>query len=167
MSDPVWPLAPGEPRTLVSVNGFGTLLLHNSRPDADGRFFATRWFMIILPVVPLGRYHVRRLGVRQHGGFFSSAETTRYEVFGRSRLRAIEIIRTYLYFWLVLPAVFLGPIGASIALDDDPSGEGAELVGMLVAVALFWLALWALHLYRTRLRPVREAVPAVRDTERG
>ncbi|MDG9702904.1 hypothetical protein [Streptomyces sp. DH37] len=67
------------------------------------------------------------------------------------------VVRTYLYFWLVIPAAFLGPIGASIAWDGDASNDDAELWGMLVAAALTLLLLGLLFLYRTFWRPVREA----------
>jgi hypothetical protein len=148
---------PDERPSLGTTNAMGTMLLHNSRPDDSGRFFATRWLMIILPVAPLGRYYVRQGKITDEGGFSSIHTTTEYEIFGRSPLRSIEVVRTYLYFWLVIPAAFLGPIGASIAWEDDASNDDAELWGMFVSAALTLLLLGLLFLYRTFWRPVREA----------
>lgn len=169
MSDPVYPLPADKRPSLGTVNALGTMLLHNSRPDGSGGFFATQWLMIILPVAPLGRYYVRQGKTTDEGGLFSTRTTTEYEILGRSRLRATEIIRTYLYFWLALPAVFLGPILASIALDNDPSSEMAQFWGMLVSVALTLLLLSLLFLHRTYWRAVREArwetVPPPHRTE--
>lgn len=91
------------------------------------------------------------------GGFSSIHATTEYEFIGRSRLRLVEVIRTYLYFWIAIPAAFLGPIGASIAWDNDTSNDDAQFYGMLVSVALLCLLLVLLFLHRTYWRPVRRA----------
>lgn len=157
MPDPVYPLPPDKRPSLGTANAMGTMLLHNSRPDGSGRFFATQWLMILLPVAPLGRYYVRQGKITDQSGILSTHITTEYEIVGRSPLRAIEIIRTYLYFWLALPAVFVGPILASIALDNNPSNEDAQFWGMLVSVTLTLLLLGLLLLHRLYWRPVREA----------
>ncbi|GAA2251260.1 hypothetical protein GCM10010415_08560 [Streptomyces atrovirens] len=154
MPDPVYPLpSDARPPSLGTHSAMGTMLLHNSRADDSGCFFATQWLMIILPVVPLRRYYVRQGRITIEG----SSTTTEYEIVGRSRIRAVEVIRTYLFFWVAVPAAVLGPVLASIAWDDDPSGDDAQLVGMFVAVGLLLLLLSLLFLHRTFWRPVRSA----------
>lgn len=159
MHDPVWSLSPGKVPTFETYNAFGTMLLHNSRADADGRFFATEWLMVILPVAPLRRYWVRQGAVHESSGFLSTSTTTEYEIFGRSALRAVEIVRTYLYFWLVLPAVFLGPILYGVLWSPSRTNDtDFYMLGyMFLSVGLTFLVLTLLFLYRTFWRPVREA----------
>ena len=158
MPDPVYPLPSGdELPSLGTYNAIGTTLLHNSRPDGSGYFFATCWIVIILPVVPLGRYYVRQGKITDESGFSSIYTTTEYEFVGRSRLRLAEVMRTYLYFWIAVPAAFLGPIIASIAWDNNTSNGDAQFYGMLVSVALLCLLLVLLFLHRTYWRPVRRA----------
>lgn len=158
MPDPVWPIPPDKvPTTFATYDAFGTTLLHNSRPDGGGRFFATQWFMIILPVAPMARYWVRQGATYQSG---PGTETTEYEISARSRLRAIEIVRTYLYFWLIVPASFLGPITYGVYWSPSRTNntETMYMFGcMLVSVALLLLVLGLLLLYRMYWRPVREA----------
>ncbi|MGW4430432.1 hypothetical protein [Streptomyces tendae] len=87
-ADPLDPLAHDEDSTeLGTYNAIGTMLLHNSRADESGGFFATCWFMVILPVVPLRRYYVRQAGYGDESGLFSVKTTTNYEIVGRSRVR--------------------------------------------------------------------------------
>ncbi|MGN9760141.1 hypothetical protein [Streptomyces sp. SD31] len=158
MPDPVYPLPSGDRLPpLGTYNAMGTTLLHNSRQDGSGCFFATCWIVFILPVVPLGRYYVRQGKITEEGGFFSVHTTIEYEFVGRSRLRLVEVIRTYLYFWIAVPAAFLGPIIASIAWDNNESNDDAQFYGMLVSVALLSLLLVLLFLHRTYWRPVRRA----------
>jgi hypothetical protein len=153
MADPLYPLAPDEDLPeLVTYNAIGTMLLHNSRPDESGGFFATCWFMVILPVVPLSRYYVRQTGYSDESGLFSTRTTTRYEIVGRSRVRWIEVVRTYLAWWIVMPAAFVGPIVAAVGRED----ENAGLYGMFISVGLVLLLLTLFFIYGRYWRPVRE-----------
>lgn len=154
MPDPVYPLPPdARPPSLGTYNALGTMLLYNSRPDETGCFFATQWLMIILPVAPLRRYYVREGRTTIEG----SGSTTEYEIHGTSRIRAIEVIRAYLFFWILLPAALIGPILVAMAHDDDPAGDDVMFVGMFVSVGLILLLLTLLLLHRMFWRPVRTA----------
>jgi hypothetical protein len=153
MADPLYHLAPDEDLPeLGTYNAIGTMLLHNSRADESGGFFATCWFMVILPVVPLGRYYVRQTGYRDEGGPLSIRTTTTYEIFGRSRLRWIEVVRTYLAWWIVMPAAIFVPFAATVGRES----ENAELYGMAVSGGLVLLLLTLFFIYGRYWRPVRE-----------
>jgi hypothetical protein len=80
---------------------------------------------------------------------------TTYEFFGQSPLRSVEIVRTYLCGRLLIPAVVFGPIGVSMARDQDPSGDNAELVGMFRLLGVPARRLF--HVYDKRWRAVRKA----------
>ena len=101
MTDPVWPLDTDDVPEWRTINGIGSRLMRNSRPDAQGRFFATEWFMWLLPIFPVNRYWVREVD-RTY-----AAETTRYEVFGQSRIRPIETVKTYLCCWGLVPVLVM------------------------------------------------------------
>ncbi|MFD5478763.1 hypothetical protein [Streptomyces hawaiiensis] len=153
MADPLYPLVPDEGLPeLGTYNAIGTMLLHNSRADESGGFFATCWFMVILPVVPLSRYYVRQTGYSDESGLFSIRTTTSYEIVGRSRVRWIEVVRTYLVWWIVMPTAFVGPIVAAVGRED----ENAGLYGMFVSVGLVFLLLTLFFFYGKYWRPVRE-----------
>jgi hypothetical protein len=108
--------------------------------------------MVILPVVPLSRYYVRQTGYSDESGLFSTRTTTRYEIVGRSRVRWIEVVRTYLAWWIVMPAAFVGPIVAAVGRED----ENAGLYGMFISVGLVLLLLTLFFIYGRYWRPVRE-----------
>lgn len=153
MADLLYPLLPDEDLPELSTyNALGTMLLHNSHVDEKGGSFATCWFMVILPVVPIGRYYVRQTGYADDSGLFSTRTTTRYEIAGRTRVRGIEVILTYLAWWIVVPVAFLGPIIYAVGREE----ENAPLYGMLVSVGLFFLLIVLFALYARRWRPVRE-----------
>ena len=104
----VWPMPPGKRiRPLRTINGIGAGLYSWSLPDADGRQFATRWLCAFgMPLLPTGRYYVTK-GATQHT---YQRQSTSYQIHGRSHLRAREILRTYAYFWLLVPGAFLIPL---------------------------------------------------------
>ncbi|MEV7020322.1 hypothetical protein [Streptomyces sp. NPDC093991] len=134
MADPLYPLTLDEDLPeMTTYNAIGTMLLHNSRADETGGFFATCWFMVILPVVPLSRYYVRQTGYSDQSGLLTINTTTSYHIVGRSRIRWIEVGRTYLAWWIVMPTAFVGPIVISVGGED----ENAELYGMFVSVGRF------------------------------
>jgi hypothetical protein len=114
MPDEVWPV-PAADRLLTfdGYNGFGFMLRGFTRLDGEDRCFATCWSNFAgLPVRPTERYYLSEKG-------FSSvnAEWMRvYGLHGRSRLRRIEVLRTYAYCWLVAPAIVLLPSTAAIVL---------------------------------------------------
>lgn len=157
MTDPAWPVQAGEWSTWLSVNGKGIMLMRNTRPDAEGRFFATEWIVYILPIAPLRRYWVRE------GETTSKwlTDTTRFEVFGQSRIRLVETLKTYLCWWALVPVV-LAPWNHRGELpwrfDDVPNGFGPLV--LVACLVMLHLTGWAL--YGLFLRPVRQAheIPA-------
>ncbi|MGW0602058.1 hypothetical protein ACWD11_33730 [Streptomyces sp. NPDC002776] len=146
-----------------TYNAIGMMLLHNSRADGSGGFLATCWFMVILPVVPLSRYYVRQTGYSDQSGLFSTRTTTSYDIVGRSRVRWIEVVRTYLVWWIVMPAAFVGPIVVAVGQED----ENAGLYGMFVSVGLVFLLLTLVFFYGKYWRPVREVRWAEAEAETG
>jgi hypothetical protein len=153
--DPVRPPKPGKDLLLGTGQGIGFTLLCNTGPDEHGRFFATRWFMLLLPLIPLDRHHVRLLDEATNAGFTSVSTTTSYRILGRSHLRLTEILRTYLMFWVILPVMLVGPIIIGVIMDDDPSGELTVMIGAGVSIVMLGVFLGAFSFYKQHWRPVR------------
>ncbi|BCB75761.1 hypothetical protein GCM10022251_26430 [Phytohabitans flavus] len=161
MPDAVWLTA--HPRPTSSRNGFGRELKGFTRPDATGRRFATCWFVAFgLPIVPLSRCYLSEDRPRETW----LGATARYRIEGESRLRAAEVLRTYAFGWLLVPAVLIAPAlvllsQADRVIDDEGSDVAKlSLVGAFLLVLLgSILALGVLRgLYRQRWAPVREVV---------
>jgi hypothetical protein len=134
-----------------------------TRADESGRCFATRWVTALgLPLIPLGRYYLKEAGMSLTSQGLGSTTTTRYEIFGVSPLRISEIIRTYLYCWLFVPALGAGPSLLLLADADDvaevlPGG----IIGVIVLFAMMLIASVMLVVvihgyYREHWAPLRE-----------
>ncbi|MBS2534934.1 hypothetical protein KGQ20_19370 [Catenulispora sp. NF23] len=115
----VRPLGPADRvGSMRSTNGTGVTLKNRSAADADGRFFATRWASVLsMPLVPLNRLYLTRQGPRQtsavgHGQNRSTRTTVDYQVLGMVAMRPGDILGTYLFHWVLCPAIILGPAAA-------------------------------------------------------
>jgi hypothetical protein len=151
MADEVWPST--EQPVLTSFNGIGQGLRGFTRVDAGGRCFATRWLLVAgLPVVPLTRYYLREY---PQGAF---------RVDGESRLRAVEVVRAYVYWWLVVPAVGILPMLAAAhrlrqVESMSTAGTWWAIGGFVLWVVLVLTGLVTLRqAYRKHWAPVREVV---------
>ena len=49
-------------------------------------------------------------------------------MFGRTRMRLWELTRTYVFFWLIVPVVFVGPIVLGAVRSQNSQGEGDNSV---------------------------------------
>ena len=155
MSDPVWPIETKDLPLLGTVMGVGETLYRNTFLDNAGRYFATAWITVFLPLVPRGRYYVSQGETETTYTQFAQQDSTQYRFYGRSRLRPIEIVRTFLYCWGLAAGLF-GPL---VIFSLDPSSpyvlppfrDMTEMFvagGMLVVVLLAGRVIWT---------PVREA----------
>ncbi|WP_432946141.1 hypothetical protein ACQPXM_07445 [Kribbella sp. CA-253562] len=163
MADEVWPLEPDERVRLSSFNGIGFDLKGFTRKDPTGRCFATRYFTFVyLPVVPLDRFYLEEGPIQYQDLGLSSNTLTRYRITGWSRLRVGEILRTYLFSWIIGPGVVLVPILLWLGQADQLSdrigigwvigGFVAWLLGSIIGLAFLHTA------YRERWAPLRQAV---------
>lgn len=179
MVDDVWPLARGERVPLRSYNGIGFGFKGFTRTDADGRCFATLWFTVLgLPLIPLSRYYVAEQGTSFYSIGTYSRTTTRYVIYGRSRLHAEEILRTYVFQWVLGPAFVLVPIILWLSHADEISGETTDStsgwrISLLIGVFVIWLigSIIALSFltttYRHRWAPLRKARMVRRPRQRS
>ncbi|MFF2961685.1 hypothetical protein ACFVT1_22770 [Streptomyces sp. NPDC057963] len=142
MSDKVMPLNTA-PR-LGTFNGFGRTMLGKTRPDAEGACFATHWFTMLLPIWPLGRYYIKEgETVVVAGGRGASASTTQYVFLGRAELRMSEVIRTYLFFWVMAPLVVAGPV-TLFGIDGDAFSRSHPITFLVLLIVIPIVCLIAL-----------------------
>lgn len=165
MPDAVWPAA--QPRPTASRNGFGRELMGFTRADESGHRFATCWVVAFgLPIVPVSRCYLseqRAVGPPVRG--FRLRSATRYRIEGESRRRVSEILRTYAFCWLLVPAVVIVPVLVLLSQADrivdvrDGGATGPKLALVAAFVLLVTGSILALSaalaLYRSRWAPVR------------
>lgn len=138
----------------MSYGGIGFGLKGFTRVDATGYCFATRWFMLFnLPIVPLGRYYLRELGLRPGSNHLET--TTKYEIAGTAELHPGEILRTYAYSWLGTAAVIV-PLLAFLAAVGDDAGLVTLAAIVLWPMLGIFISVMALMHYRKRWAPERE-----------
>lgn len=86
----------------MRINGIGLTFLSVSAPDENGISFSTTWFTFAyLPIFPIRRKRVRFLP--HTGSGFS------YEFISDEKLSLIEILKTYLFGWLLFPLLLIFP----------------------------------------------------------
>ncbi|MFJ7493044.1 hypothetical protein ACIQZB_17665 [Streptomyces sp. NPDC097727] len=145
---------------LGTFNGFGRTMLGKTRPDAEGACFATHWFtMVMLPIRPLGRYYVKEgETVEVPGGRGASTSTTQYLFLGEAELRMSEVIRTYLFCWVVVPLVVAGPV-TLFGLNGDAFSRSHPILFLVLLIVIPIVCLivlaWIVLLKDKFLTPVR------------
>lgn len=87
----------------MRINGIGTTFLGISKQDENGIATATTWFtFIFLPIFPFRRLRVKFF---EHiGSGFS------YEIISFEKLVLSEILKTYLFGWIIFPGMGLLPL---------------------------------------------------------
>lgn len=158
------------PISLWRINGIGTALLSWAHHQ-DGTADATAWFTFLyLPIMPLKKYKVHlpdspdnepkiSLGQLAHGLSPYKRLTTALAFIAESPLDAKQVLRTYLYAYLLLPLQLLLPVAAiSYGFQfyrthggDEGSANATLVVGVLLLIWLgYVLAVLARLLHRTR-----------------
>ena len=96
----------GKAPTMHTINGIGTMLYGNYKPNADGVHIATLWFVFLfVPVFPLGAYVVRKAGGNSWS-FFAKAPLPPFARIWRLGLVAVS-------------ALVAVAIGAQLAWDSS------------------------------------------------
>jgi len=130
-------------RSIGTIYGFGTRIVGRTPRDAEGLQFGTLWvFAFGLPILPRCRLlfstgtseeSVEGVIVMQH---------TDYHVAGATPFVPLELVKTCLYRWLLVPLVLLGPVPLYLAATDaiaDVLGNSLPAVLLFVAVPLAWM----------------------------
>ena len=130
-------------RSIGTIYGFGTRIVGRTPRDGEGLQFGTLWvFVLGLPIYP----KCRLLFSTGHSEAAVSGtvvvQHTDYHVAGATPFVTSEIVRTYLYRWLLVPLVLLGPVVLYVLETDtvaDILGTSLPAVMLYVALPLAWI----------------------------
>lgn len=90
---------------MSTVMGTGTRYLGFSFRRPDGTHDATEWFELLhMPIIPLRRH---TLVVGETSGHYAAGAIsylTRYGILHESRPRPLDVLATYLTWWVLVPA---------------------------------------------------------------
>ena len=117
---------------MSTTAGFGTKYLGFSKRRPDGTHTATEWAVAILPVWPLRRHQlvVGMTSGQYHRGTISYV--TPYRIVASTRLRPLEILATYLTWWVLVPGIAVGPIVLlNLSGSQAKDGFGPNLLAIL------------------------------------
>ena len=145
-------------------NGFGTTFLGFSRTDREGCNFATLWLTLLyLPFIPLGRYYVRigrtEKSYNRNARGTTSKSTTSYTVMGTTGIDGGEILKSYLYRWLICPAIVLVPVYFAWLSLHYLENWGIVVVVLVVV----WLVVVPAVLLGLNERRIQNALPRFLD----
>jgi hypothetical protein len=126
---------------LFTYNGVGRTLLGFTRPDRAGGRYATVWEVAFgMPLFPLGRFYLFGGSTSLHTSNVFSIKTN-YRFVGKTRIKLTEVLRTYVWGWLMCPAATALPIWLLIELFQVIDWQNTEPVLLALALGLVWLAL--------------------------
>ncbi|RPI14629.1 MAG: hypothetical protein EHM58_15990 [Ignavibacteriae bacterium] len=122
---------------MINSKGVGTRFLGLQKDD-DGKLFATNWIVILfLPIFPLFSAYIN---IIKTGDVFNN-----YRVIEKTEHRFTNILKTYLYGWIIFPAFMFGPIcfatpefAASIGIKDI---RHSSLFQTIVIIVVAWVAI--------------------------
>ena len=123
----------------MRISGIGVTLLGVSNKQPDGTATATWWFTFLyLPVLPVRRVRVRFL---PHKGSGISFE----EISDEDRI-ASEILKTYLYGWILIPLLIFWPLILSIVMNNLAAKLPQPWQIPAVVFMIVWILGWILIL---------------------
>lgn len=124
----------------MRINGIGTTFLGISEQDKNGIATASNWFtFIFLPIFPTSRV---RISFHEHIGDGYS-----YEIISYEKLVLNEILKTYLYGWILFPVMIFG--GAILTVKEVWQTVGLpEIIHIpfgIVAFIWVFVSIWKLQ----------------------
>jgi len=99
---------------METLFGFGTALRGYTRRQPDGSHHATQWVVAAaFPLIPLRRYQLvagkAAAATRWSGPTSTTITSKNHKIVTQTRLRMLEVLLTYLTWWVIGPIVVLGP----------------------------------------------------------
>ncbi len=126
--------------TIISFNGTGIKFLGYSALDEKEHCTATSWIVFLwFPIYPLRRYKLE-MKAGDEGRMFAVIDQTPKE--------NKEIVQTYLWGWLLVPLVVLGPLVTLAFLTETKVvNTDSGLFSKLLGTGLGWTVISILLLY--------------------
>ena len=130
-------------RSIGTIYGFGSRIVGRTPRDGDGLQFGTLWaFAFGLPIYPRCRllFSTGHSEASVEGAIV--VQHTDYHVAGATPLVPVELVKTCLYRWLLVPLLLLGPVALYVGATDtiaDILGTSLPAVMLYVALPLAWM----------------------------
>ena len=129
---------------MFRLNGVGLGFAGVSKPDHEGNCTATQWFTIFFaPIFPIARFKVKPMRTVPF--------QFQYQTLSRQKLVLAEVLKTYLYGWILFPLMIFGPFLA-LGLAGTPEAEKAfgipdwtQLPFIVAGIAWLAVAVWRLR----------------------
>jgi hypothetical protein len=121
------------------ISGIGTTFLAISKRDNHQNCYATRWFTIFyFPIFPLYRGKITP-ELRTPNMF-------EYKLVSKERLKIDEVLKTYLFGWILFPVLILWPIPLAISEVQTWLGipHQFQIIGFIFSVLWVIIAVWKL-----------------------
>jgi hypothetical protein len=147
-------------KRLITINGTGRTLLGFTRVDRMGGRYATVWEVGgTIPLYPLRRFYLfEGESSDTSGGGYQSLSRSTFRFVGGTRLDVTEIVGTYLWAWLICPAVGLLPsywlltmVGGPLSAIE-PKVLSVIAILFCIALAVLWPVAAALAMRYLRMR---------------
>lgn len=131
---------------VANIRGIGTKFNGISEIDNEGNITATYWIVFLfLPIFPLFKCKLRRE--------ITSAIFFKYQIIEKQPLQWKEVLLTYLFGWIIIPILWLGPlflcireIAVYIGIPDASHGSGFGIYHLLVLYAIIHLVVFVWRL---------------------
>lgn len=129
---------------MFRINGIGLSFDGVSKPDHEGNCTATQWFtFIFVPIFPITRYKLKP--IKKVPFRFE------FQTISKQKLVLTEILQTYLFGWILFPALIFAPFLA-LGLSATPEAEKAfgiptwtQIPLILLAIAWLIVSVWKLR----------------------
>lgn len=131
-----------------TFNGIGTKFNGISEIDNEGKITATCWVVFLyFPIFPLWKAKLKRE--------ITKSNEFKYQIIEKQSLQSKEILKTYLFGWIITPLIWFGPLILCIREVADyigipksefkgvANGGGFGIYEGLVAFAILYMIIFA------------------------
>lgn len=103
----------------------------NPKPLSPNQVSGNLWFVLLwMPIFPIAAYLIQPL--RENGN------TLYFKLIHKERIDWYRVIETYLYGWIFLPLLLLGPIFFCIPEVQDSLGTPKPIQSIMIGAAILW-----------------------------
>ena len=122
---------------MFSLNGTGLRFMGYSKPNEKGEVTATTWItFFFFPLLPIKKQKILPLKSRPFT----------FRILSKEKLSLLEIIKSYLSAWILMPLLILWPMPLAIKEVQDAIKIPSYLQWILMTFAIAWIIVCVLKL---------------------
>ncbi len=125
---------------MATINGVGTRYLGYSKATENECYWLTEWFTVLFfPIIPLNRYKFKISIVN---------DEPKYEFKEQSSLVRREVISTYLWCWVAMLLLLIGPMVITAVLTETKTVDThSTLFSYLLGGSFIWFVAASVLIY--------------------